>query len=120
LDLPAFFSFAFSRFSHWIHAQDYVDNAVFGNTQKKGHPKVVVRVVSNVQRLQESTPGFTKKYGKKVFPYQLKNIMCFMECGDGTDVCFLALVVAGKTTARNISRNRIEMHHSIEGREQRP
>ena len=45
-------------------------------------------------RLQESTPAFTKRYGKKVFPYQLKNIFAFSELEDGTDVAFLALVVA--------------------------
>ena len=77
--------------------QKYVEKTVF--QAASGHSKdvssrVVVRTVSNVRREQESTPGFTARYGKKKFPYQLKNIIAFIECDDGTDVAFLSLVVA--------------------------
>jgi len=76
--------------------QTYLEDTVFkGKSGAAGaSDRVVVRTVSNVRRSQESTPGFTARYGKKIFPYRLKNIFAFIECDDGTDVAFLSLVVA--------------------------
>ena len=76
--------------------QTYLEDTVFkGKLGASGtNDRVVVRTVSNVRRSQESTPGFTARYGKKIFPYHLKNIFAFLECDDGTDVAFLSLVVA--------------------------
>jgi len=76
--------------------QRYVEETVFkGKGGGKGHEdRVIVRTVSNVKRTQESTPGFTARYGKQMFPYRLKNIFAFTECDDHCDVSFLSLVVA--------------------------
>lgn len=76
--------------------QTYLEDTVFKGKSSASatNDRVVVRTVSNVRRSQESTPGFTARYGKKIFPYRLKNIFAFAECDDGTDVAFLSLVVA--------------------------
>ncbi|EKX40553.1 hypothetical protein GUITHDRAFT_142658 [Guillardia theta CCMP2712] len=74
------------------HMQSYVAKKVFKGLEKSC--PVIIRTVSNVKRMQESTPGFTARFGKQNFPYLLKNIMCFVECEDETDVAFLGLVVA--------------------------
>jgi len=74
--------------------QRYVEDTVFKKSKAGDKDGVIVRTVSNVKRTQESTPGFTARYGKQSFPYRLKNIFAFTECDDGTDVSFLSLVVA--------------------------